>query len=331
MSESPRLFNVAVVGATGAVGEAVLTVLAEREFPVAQLFALGGGASEGDTVMFAERPRRVLPVAGFDFSRCDLVLFCAPAPVAAEHAPRAVAAGCRVIDVSAQFRLDKDVPLVVPEINAELLAGASGIVASPGAASVQLATVLAPLHRAVGIEQAAVTTLLAVSARGRAGISELAGQTARLLNVQSVERSVFPGQIAFNLIPEFDGVEDATGAEVRRLLADDSIQISASQVFAPVFYGHGQTIHLRTREPLTAAAARKWLAKAPGVKVLDRAKDYPSPVGDGAGQDVVLVGRLRQSPDAAGGLTLWTVADNIRKGAAVNIVQIAETLLKKHL
>jgi len=330
MSESRQL-SVAVVGATGAVGEAVLTVLAEREFPVARLHALGSGGAEGDTVMFAERPRRVLPVATFDFAGCDLALFCAPAAVAQQHAPRAVAAGCRVIDASAGFRLEAQVPLVVPEVNAEALAAAGAVIASPDAASVQLATVLAPLARVAGIEQVALTTLLAVSARGRAGVDELAGQTARLLNAQSVDHNVFPAQIAFNLIPDFSEAQAQTGAELRRLLADESIAVSAGCAFAPVFYGHSQVVHLRTREPLTAAAARKLLAKAPGVKVMDRAGDYPSPVGDSVGQDVVLVGKVRQGSDSGRDLTLWTVADNIRKGAAVNIVQIAETLLKKHL
>lgn len=341
MSDSRRRFNVAVVGASGAVGEAVLTVLAEREFPVAQLHALGSGRSEGDTVMFAERPRRVSALSSFDFSGCDLALFCAPAEVAAQHAPRAAAAGCLVVDAGSHFRQAAEVPLVVPEVNGALLdsAPAGRIVASPGAPAGQLASVLAPLHRAAGIQQVAVTTLLAVSARGRAGIGELAAQTAKLLNVQAIERQVFPAQIAFNLIPDLEGAarggyasgELETAAELRRLLADESLAVEASQVFAPVFYGHSQVVGLRTRDPLTAAAARKLLAKAPGVKMMDRAGDPLSPVGDTVGQDVVLVGRLRQDSDSAHGLTLWIVADNIRKGAAVNIVQIAETLLKKHL
>jgi len=341
MSESGLQVNVAVVGATGAVGEALLSLLAEREFPVGQLHALASGNTDGDTVMFAERPRRVQPVSTFDFSRCDLALFCAPAAIAAEYAPRAAAAGCLVVDASSQFRLSGPVPLVVPEVNAQLLEALplKRMVASPGAPAVQLASVLAPLHRVAGIERVDVTTLLAVSARGREGVGELVGQTARLLNVQSVEQRVFPAQIAFNLIPAYGSAEQggyaeeesALAGELRRLLADEALAVNATQAFAPVFYGHSQVVNLRTRSPLSAAAARKLLLKAPGVKVLDRANDYLSPVGDSVGQDVALVGRIRQDSDSEHGLTLWIVADNIRKGAAVNIVQIAETLLKKHL
>jgi aspartate-semialdehyde dehydrogenase len=341
MSLSGRGLSVAVVGATGAVGEVVLAVLAERNFPIAKLHALGSGTSADDTVMFAERPQPVRAVADFDFKGCDLAIFCAPAAVAAEHAPRAAAAGCLVIDASRQFRQDSDVPLVVPEINASLLAQspARHIVASPSAAAVQLASVLAPIQRAAGLTRIDVTTLLAVSDRGRAGVSELAGQTARLLNAQSVEQRVFPAQIAFNLMPQFDALAEngytldelGVAVEVKKLLADEQLVVETKNLYAPVFYGHSQTVFAETRQPLSAAAARKLLAKTPGLKVMDRAADHLSPVGDSTGEETVMVGPIRQSLNSEHGLSLWIVADNIRKGAAVNIVQIAEALIKSHL
>lgn len=340
MMETQQRFDVAVVGATGAVGEALLTALAEREFPVGRVHALASDHSADDTVMFNERPLRVRAVAEFDFRNCALALFCAPAAVAAEHAPRAVAAGCRVVDVSRQFRGDAAVPLVAADVNAQVLSGfQSGIVAAPGAPALQLANVLAPLQRAAGLSVVQVTTLLAVSALGRAGVRELAGQTARLLNVQSVEHRVFPAQIAFNVMPQFDAIQESgytleeleIAAEVKKLVADEHLVIDAKNLFAPVFYGHSQVIHLQTREPLSAAAARKLLKAAPGVEMLDRSGTHLSPVGDSVGEDAVLVGRIRQDLHSPLGLTLWTVADNVRKGAAVNTVQIAETLIKSHL
>jgi aspartate-semialdehyde dehydrogenase len=330
-----------VAGATGAVGEALLALLTEREFPIARLHALASGRSDDDTAMFAERAQPVRPLADFDFHGCDLAFFCVPAAVAAEHVPRAAAAGCLVIDASSQFRQDAAVPLIVPEVNSALLDQfrSSRIIASPGAPAVQLASVLAPLQRAAGLRRVQVTTLLAVSAQGRAGVAELAGQTARLLNAQALQQKSFPAQIAFNLIPQFDALQEngytleelQIAAEVKKLLADEELVVESKNIFAPVFYGHSQVATLDTRTPLSAAAARKLLAKTAGVKVLDRTGDNLSPVGDSTGQDAVLVGRIRQDLHSSHGLTLWIVADNIRKGAAVNIVQIAEALIKSHL
>lgn len=329
-------WSVAVVGASGAVGAALLAVLEEREFPVAELYALGRADADDDTLVFANRSVRVKPLAGFDFSRCQLVFFCAPAAVAAEHVPRALAAGCRVIDLSRQFRSDPAVPLVVPEVNAASLPGDAGLIAAPGAPAAQLATALAPLQRAAGLLEVRVTTLLAVSDRGRAGIDELAGQTARLLNAQSFKRRVFPAQIAFNLFPSFDAPQESgytlgeqqTAAEVKKLLADEQLVIDVTELFAPVFYGHSQVVRLRTREALTPAQARKLLRKAPGIELVDGKDDCLSPVGDSAGSDAVLIGRIAQMPEQPDWLTLWVVADNVRKSAAVNTVQIAEILLK---
>lgn len=342
-----KQLSVAVVGATGAVGEALLAVLVERNFPIKKLYAVarGGSNAEGDedTVLFAERPVLVESVAEFDFSLCQLVFFCAPAAIAKKYAPKAVKAGCWVIDVSRQFRLDRDVPLVVPAINRsvidELPASPPQIVASPGAPVVQLATLLKPLAHAFGLLGVDVTTLLAVSAKGRVGLSELAGQTARLLNAQAINPKTFPSQIAFNLIPAFDAPresgytldEQGGAAELIKVLKEERLEVSLSELFAPVFYGHSQVVRVRLSQPATTSAVKSVLEAAESVEWADVSDEPLTPVGIGTGSDNVAVGRICQSSDAPAHLTLWTVADNIRKGAAVNAVEIAETLLKSHL
>jgi aspartate-semialdehyde dehydrogenase len=338
--DKPQRFSVAVVGATGAVGEALLTVLEEREFPVDKLYALGRTDGEEKTVMFGERPVLLDALDDFDFGRCQLAFFCAPAAVAKKYARKAIAAGCHVIDVSSQFRLDTKVPLRVADIPADALAATAGarLLASPSAQALQLATILSPLARAVGIKSVDATILTAVSALGRPGVNELAGQTARLLNAQSIKPQLFPTQIAFNVMPAFDAIHESgytldelnIGAETKRLLADDAIGVGITQVFVPVFYCHSQVIRIETMAPLTAAAAGKLLAAAPGLEMSKSKKPY-SPIDAGTDSHAIKIGRVRQAVDSECVLTLWTVADNIRKGAAVNSVRIAETLLKPHL
>jgi aspartate-semialdehyde dehydrogenase len=317
--------NVAVAGATGLVGEAVLAALTERKFPVGELFALGRDDVDGETVLFADRPKRLKPLAGFDFSRCRFAFFCTPPAVSVAHAQRAAAAGCTVIDLSRQFRLEAGVPLVAADANAAC--AVPGLIASPSAEAVQLATVLAPL-RAAGLRRVHVTTLLAVSDRGRAGVAELAGQTARLLNVQGIESRAFPAQIAFNVLHQNEAPD--VGGELRKVLDDDDLVIESDSFHVPVFYGHSQSLRVETDQPISVEQARKLLRKAAGVKLSDR-RAPPSPVSDGTGEDAVLVGRVDALAGGSNGLRLWTLADNIRKGAAVNSVQIAETLLKAHL
>jgi aspartate-semialdehyde dehydrogenase len=339
MSERQR-FSVAVVGATGAVGEALLAVLEEREFPIDQLYALARTDSEERTVMFADRPVLLSALDDFDFSQCQLVFFCAPAAVAKKYATKAKKAGCHVIDISSQFRLDAQVPLLVPDIQAHKLEAVAGarLLASPSAQALQLASILSPLAQSVGIKSVDVTVLTAVSALGRAGVNELAGQTARLLNAQSIQAQVFPSQIAFNVLPAFDAVGESgytleelnIAAETKKLLADERIAISVSQVFVPVFYCHSQVIRVETAAPLSTAAAGKLLAAATGIEMSKSKKPY-SPIDAGTDSHAIKIGRIRQSVDSDRVLTLWTVADNIRKGAAVNSVQIAETLLKPYL
>ena len=335
-----KKISIAVVGATGAVGEALLSVLVERAFPVAKLFALASGKSTDDTAMFNERPLQVEAVEGFDFTRCQIAFFCAPKSVAKKHAPRAVKAGCWVIDTSSQFRLDANVSLVVPAINGGDLAAlpAPQIIASPGAAVIQACAALFPLLQQFGLRQIDITTLLAVSALGKAGVNELAGQTARLLNAQALQQKLFPSQIAFNLLPAFDAPlesgythDELNGAkEVKKLLKDERLEVAMSFAFAAVFYGHSQIVRLQANEKLTIETARKQL-EAAGLEFGDTPKESIDPVSIGSGSDAVFVSRLAQQASAPRSLELWSVADNIRKGAAVNSVEIAETLLKSHL
>lgn len=324
---------VAVVGATGLVGEALLAVLAEREFPVSKLFALASGKrkpneDEDDaTVLFADRPSLLLPLDDFDFSQCRIAFFCTPAPVSAVHVRRAVASGCLAIDVSSQFRLDADVPLIAADANADTLTSATMVIASPSAEAVQLASVLAPIQAAAGLKRVDVTNILAVSDRGRAGIGELAGQTARLLNAQGIDPKTFPAQIAFNSMAQKP--ESQLGQELRKILGNSALVVDSSGHYVPVFYGHTQVVRLETERPISVDAVRKLLRAAPGIEL--RVKDKClTPVGEGAGGDQVLVAEIREMEGVANGLLLWTLADNIRKGAAVNSVQIAEALLKHH-
>ncbi|MFT3930537.1 MAG: aspartate-semialdehyde dehydrogenase [Spongiibacteraceae bacterium] len=335
-----KTINIAVVGATGAVGEALLSVLVERDFPVGKLYALGRNETSGDTAMFNERPVRIKAIDDFDFAQCQIAFFCAPKTVAKKYASRAANAGCWVIDVSSQFRLDKNVPLVVPEINADQLATLTKpqIVASPSAPVIQACAALFPLQQKFGLRRVDITTMLAVSALGKAGVAELAGQTARLLNVQPIEQKLFPSQIAFNLLPAFDAstdsgytLDESNGAkEVKKLLSAEQLEVVVSQAFAPVFYGHSQIVRAETVAACAATEARE-LMMAAGLEFADTPDELLSPVSIGTASDTVFVSRCVQSNVESQRLELWTVADNIRKGAAINMVAIAETLLKSHL
>jgi aspartate-semialdehyde dehydrogenase len=336
---SEQRFPIAVVGPTGLVGEALLEALAERGFPVQKLYALGRGEDEEASVLFAERPVQLTALADFDFSRCRLAFFCVPAEVAKQHVPRAIVAGCHVIDASAQFRLQADVPLVAADLGGPAFTGTGPhLVAGPGAPALQIATLLRPLADAVGLVSVDVTVMAAVSALGRAGVDELAGQTARLLNAQSIKPQVFPTQIAFNTVPAFDaaqaggftGEELQVAAEIRKLLGNEELGVNISEVFLPVFYGHSLVLRVETRAPLTAAAAQRLLGSAPGVAPVKGKKPF-GPIELGGSEPAIRIGRIRQAPESEHVLTLWSVADNVRKGAAVNSVQIAETLLKPYL
>ncbi|HEV2110914.1 MAG TPA: aspartate-semialdehyde dehydrogenase [Gammaproteobacteria bacterium] len=339
-----KTFDVAVVGATGAVGGAMLEILAERDFPCGKVYALASERSVGERVAFAGRELKVENLADFDFSRVQLGLFSPGASVSAVYAPKAAAAGCVVVDNTSRFRYEADIPLVVPEVNPEALAQykVRGIVANPNCSTIQLMVALKPIYDAVGIERINIATYQAVSGAGRSGIEQLASETALLLNGKPLEKGgKFPRQIAFNVLPQVDDFQDNGYTreemkimwETRKILGDDDIKVNATAVRVPVFYGHSEAVHLETRDRITAQAARALLAKAPGVVVLDdrRPGGYPTAVTEAARRDAVFVGRIREDLSHPRGLDLWVVADNVRKGAALNSVQIAELLVKSYL
>ena len=338
-----KMWNVAVLGATGLVGEMVLTVLGERKFPVQELFPLASARSLGKTVQFGGRSVRVIDAATFDFKRAQLGLFSAGGDVSAEYAPKAAAAGCAVIDNTSQFRYEADIPLVVPEVNAAAIANykSRGIIANPNCSTIQMVVALKPIHDAVGIERINVATYQSVSGGGRKAVEELADQTAQLLNGRPVEPKVLPKQIAFNCIPQIDKFlengytkeEMKMQWETCKIFGDESIRVNATAVRVPVFYGHSLAVHIETRRKISAADARALLQRAPGVQVLDERKPggYPTAVTEAANHDTVYVGRIREDMTHERGLNLWVVGDNIRKGAATNAIQIAEILVREYL
>ncbi|MCY4017762.1 MAG: aspartate-semialdehyde dehydrogenase [Gammaproteobacteria bacterium] len=335
--------NIAIVGATGAVGECLLEILAERQFPVGRIHALASERSAGKTVLFGNKPVTVENLADFDFSQVEIGLFSAGGAISAEYAPKAAEAGCVVVDNTSHFRNDADVPLVVTEVNPSCIADFRNryIIANPNCSTMQMVVALKPIHDAAGISRISVATYQAVSGAGASAVAELAGQTAELLNGRPAEAKVFPGQIAFNALPHIDRFMDNGYTreemkmhwETRKILADDRITVSATCVRIPVFYGHSEAVQIETRQPISAAQARALLLDAPGVRVIDEleANGYPTPVEHAAGADPVFVGRIRDDFSLENGINLWIVADNIRKGAALNTVQIAEILLAEYL
>ncbi len=339
MSQSDRKYTVAVVGATGAVGETMLAILEERNFPVGKIIALASERSAGSTVTFRNREVVVQDLATFDPAGVDFALFSAGGSISKEFAAKFVEKGAIVIDNSSAFRYDDDVPLVVSEVNPEAARNPPrGIIANPNCSTMQMLVALAPIHRAVGIERINVATYQSVSGGGRSALEELGRQTAAILNFADPSPSRFPVQIAFNLIPQIDDFLDNGYTkeemklvwETRKILGDDRIQVNPTAVRVPVFYGHSEAVHIETREPITADAARALLESAPGVVVVDErvAGGWPTPVTHASGTDAVYVGRIRQDISHPRGLNLWVVANNIRKGAALNAVQIAELLVK---
>ena len=332
-----KQFKVAVVGATGAVGETMLALLAERKFPVSKLVALASERSAGGEVAFGNNEVIVHDLATFDPAGIDIALFSAGSEVSKQYAPKFAAAGAVVIDNSSAFRRDDDVPLVVAEVNPEALRNRPrGIIANPNCSTMQMLVALGPIHRAVGIERINVATYQSVSGTGRRALEELGRQTAGLLNFHSVEPEVYPVQIAFNVIPHggdfldngYTTEEMKLVWETRKILGDDSIAVNATVVRVPVFYGHSEAVAIETRDKLTAADARELLRKAPGIELVDEpvAGGYPTPVTHASGRDPVYVGRIREDLSHPRGLNLWIVADNIRKGAALNAIQIAELI-----
>jgi aspartate-semialdehyde dehydrogenase len=335
--------NVAVVGATGAVGEAMIEILESREFPVDTLYPLASSRSVGKSVQFRGKHHSVQDLSAFDFSKTPIGLFSAGGDISAEFAPIAAAAGCVVIDNTSHFRRDNDIPLVIPEVNRRAIEGYTqrGIIANPNCSTIGMLVALKPLYDAVGIERINVATYQAVSGTGKAAIEELAGQTARLLNGKAPEPEVYPKQIAFNVLPHIDQFQDNGYTreemkmvwETQKILDDPDILVNPTCVRVPVFFGHAEALHIETSEPITAERATALLEAAEGVVVLDGREDggYPTPVTEAAGADPVFVGRVRADISHPRGLNLWVVADNVRKGAALNSVQIAEVLLSEYL
>ena len=338
-----KKYNVAVVGATGAVGEAMLSILEQRKFPVDNVYALASVRSVGKRIPFNGGSLKVQDLAEFDFSKADIGLFSAGAALSAEYAPKAVAAGCVVIDNTSQFRYDDDIPLVVPEVNPKSIAEHTkrGIIANPNCSTIQMLVALKPIYDAVGIERVNVCTYQAVSGSGKEGVEEVVAQTSQLLNGKPIKTNVYPKQIAFNVLPQIDVFMDNGYTkeemkmvwETKTIMGDESIQVNPTAVRVPVFFGHSEAIHIETRDKISVEKVREILAAAPGITVMDERKDggYPTAVTESSGNDDVFVGRIREDISHAKGIDLWVVADNVRKGAALNSVQIAEELVKKYI
>lgn len=338
-----KTYDVAVVGATGAVGEAMLSILAERNFPVGEVHALASSRSVGKRVDFGDKMLVVRDLAEFDFSKVQIGLFSAGASISEEYAPKAAAAGCVVIDNTSQFRYDDEIPLVVPEVNPHAIANHKkhGIIANPNCSTIQMLVALKPIYDAVGITRINVATYQAVSGTGKNAIEELARQTADLLNARPMKCEVYPKQIAFNVLPQIDVFlengytkeEMKMVWETRKIFEDDAIMVNPTAVRVPVFFGHSEALHIETKEKITAEKVTELLSATDGITVLDERNDggYPTAVTEGANNDPVYVGRIREDISHEKGIDMWVVADNVRKGAALNSVQIAEILIKQYL
>ena len=339
----PESYDIAVVGATGMVGESMLEILSERRFPIGQVHALASERSVGKEVAFGNRNLKVSSLAEFDFSNAQIGLFSAGASVSGEYAPKAAAAGCVVIDNTSRFRYDDDIPLVVPEVNAEKIADykASGIIANPNCSTIQMVVALKPIYDAVGIDRINVSTYQAVSGAGRSAVEELVRQTSLLLNGRPLEIEGNAKQIAFNAVPHIDQFQDNRYTreemklvwETRKILGDEKIAVNPTAVRIPIFFGHSEAVHIETGTKISAEEVCDLMRNAPGIELVDGTElgDYPTAVTESAGSDLVYVGRVREDISHPLGINLWVVSDNIRKGAALNSVQIAEILAKNYL
>lgn len=338
-----KKFNVAVVGATGAVGDVMLSILAERNFPVDKVYPLASSRSAGSKIAFKGQNLTVEDLATFDFSKVQIGLFSAGGEISAQYAPKAAAAGCVVIDNTAHFRYERDIPLVVPEVNPQAIGQykSRGIIANPNCSTIQMLVALKPIYDAVGIERINVCTYQSVSGTGKDAIDELRAQTEALTRNQAPAAKVYPKQIAFNVLPHIDVFQENGYTkeemkmvwETKKIFGDESILVNPTTVRVPVFYAHSEAVHIETKKKISADEARALLKKAPGVVVMDERKPggYPTAVTEAAGKDPVYVGRIREDISHPRGLDMWVVADNLRKGAALNSVQIAEMLVKDYL
>ena len=328
-------YNVAVAGATGAVGRKILEILEERKFPVATLKALASAKSVGQTLTFNGGPLTVEELNENSFEGVDIFLFSAGASVSRQFAPSAVKSGCIVIDNSSAFRMEPDVPLVVPEVNPDAINSNAGIIANPNCSTIQMVVVLKPIHDKFKIKRVVVSTYQSVSGSGQKAINELQNQTKNLLDEKTAELNVYPHQIAFNCLPHIDIFLDNGYTkeemkmidETRKILGDPSIMVSPTTVRVPVFYSHSESINVETLRPINAREVRELLSGMDGIRVIDNPEtnEYPLAI-DGAGKDEVFVGRIRDDISCKNAINFWVVSDNLRKGAALNAVQIAEYL-----
>ncbi|RUO77152.1 aspartate-semialdehyde dehydrogenase [Idiomarina seosinensis] len=333
-------FRVAVLGATGLVGQQMIDILAQRKFPVSQLIPLASARSAGDSISFKGEDIEVLNAEEFDWSEADIGFFSAGGSISREFAPKAAEAGCVVIDNTSEYRYEADIPLVVPEVNAYALADFRNrnIIANPNCSTIQMLVALKPIHDAVGIERINVATYQSVSGAGKESMEELAKQTAELLNAKEPTIANFSRQIAFNCIPQIDVFMDNDYTkeemkmvwETQKIFNDPTLRVNPTAVRVPVFFGHAEAIHIETRQPITAEHAQQLLKDAPGVTLFENREEFPTQVSTAAGHDEVFVGRIREDISHPNGLNLWVVADNIRKGAATNSIQIAEHLIKDY-
>jgi aspartate-semialdehyde dehydrogenase len=333
-------YPIAIVGATGLVGTTLLQLLEERRFPTSELFLVASQQSAGKDIMLADKKFRVHDLATFDFHQTRIAFFCVSNDLAAEYAPKATAAGNIVIDKSYYYRNHQDVPLIIPEVNLSDLAQYKkmSIIANPNCNTIPIAVGLKPIYDAVGISRMNVATYQSVSGTGKDAIAELNEQTKQLLSGETIKPKVYPQQIAFNVLPQIDDFlengytreEMKIVWEMQKIYRDKTMVINPTTVRVPVFYGHAAAVHLETKEKISAAQALSLLSKAPGIKILTGQNAYPTPARDAAGSDFVYVGRVREDISHPLGLNLWVVADNLRKGAALNAIQIAEHLIKSH-
>ncbi|MCH8307867.1 MAG: aspartate-semialdehyde dehydrogenase [Proteobacteria bacterium] len=339
----PESFDIAVVGATGMVGESMLEILSARKFPVGVVHALASERSAGTDVNFGNRSLNVENLADFDFSQVQIGFFSAGASVSDEFVPRAAECGCVVIDNTSRFRYEDNIPLVVPEVNPQRIADykTTGIIANPNCSTIQMVVALKPIYDAVGISRINVSTYQAVSGAGRSAVEELVRQTTALLNGEPIEVEGNAKQIAFNAVPHIDQFQDNRYTreemkivwETRKILDDEKIAINPTAVRIPAFFGHSEALHIETERKISAEEVCELMRDAPGIELVDgtEAGAYPTAVTESAGNDLVYVGRVREDISHPLGINLWVVSDNIRKGAALNSVQIAEILAKNYL
>ena len=338
-----KKYNVAIVGATGAVGETLISILDQRKFPIENLYRLASKRSAGSKVKCQGKSWTVEDLDTFDFSKVQIGIFSAGGDISEKYAPLAAAQGCIVIDNTSHFRRDDDIPLVVPEVNSHAIADYTNrnIIANPNCSTIQMLVALKPIYDAVGIARINVATYQAVSGSGKEAITELTNQTANLLNGNDVEVEVYTKQIAFNAIPHIDTFQDNGYTreemkmvwETQKIFEDDNLLVNPTAVRIPVVYGHSEAVHIETKEKITAVDARNLLEKAEGVIVMDERKDggYATPFVEATNTDATYVSRIREDISHEKGLNLWVVSDNIRKGAALNSVQIAEILIRDYI